>query len=251
MVFVLLSPSKTLDFTRRRTGLKATAPHFHSHALEIAAVMKKFKAKDLEELMDISPKLAELNAGRFKDFVGQEKSPAIIAYQGDVYQGLHAADLSDEELTWSHTHIGILSGLYGLLQPLNTIQPYRLEMGIRVKIGKHKNLYEYWGGDITAQINTLIKKHKLSAVIGCASKEYLDSVQTDDLAAPFIQCDFREMKNGKPVIVALFAKKARGMMARYVIEHKITDAATLKKFNTAGYTFDKKLSTDTHFVFVR
>ena len=251
MVLVLLSPSKTLDFTTRRAGLKAASPHFQTRALKIAAVLKKIKAPQLEKLMGISSKLATLNAERFKNFAGQEQAPAITAYQGDVYQGLNAADLSDADLTWAHKHLGILSGLYGVLQPLDLIRPYRLEMGIKLAVNGHKNLYEYWQDDITAQLNKLIRKNSISAVIGCASKEYLDAVQTDALAAPFIQCDFKEIKNGTPVIVALFAKKARGMMARFVIEHKITNAAGLKKFNSAGYQFDKKLSSAANFVFVR
>lgn len=251
MVLVLLSPSKTLDFSQRRTGLKTAAPHFQKRALELAAALKKLRAKDLEKLMGISTKLAELNVARFKDFAGQEKAAAILAYQGDTYVGFNAVDLSDAELSWANSHIGILTGLYGVLQPLDAIQPYRLEMGTALPVGGHKNLYAYWGDDITARLNALAKKNKLKAVIGCASKEYLDAVQIAGLKVPFINCEFKEMKNGKPVTVGLFAKRARGMMARYVVEHKITDPAALKKFNSAGYTFDKPLSSDNNFIFVR
>lgn len=250
MVLVLLSPAKTLDFTVRRTGLKTTTPHFQDRAQELVAAMKKLSAPKLQTLMGISEKLAALNAARFKDFTTQPFAPAILAYKGDVYQGLNADDLADDDLKWSHNHIGMLSGLYGLLQPLDAIQAYRLEMGI-APVGKYKNLYQYWGGDITAYMNELIRKNKIGAVIGCASQEYLKAVQVEELNAPFIQCDFKENKNGKIQIVALFAKKARGMMARYVIEQRVTDAAALKKFDYAGYKFDKKLSDDSRFVFVR
>lgn len=219
--------------------------------MDIVAVMKKFKPADLEKLMSISPKLAQLNADRFKNFAAQDTAAAILAYQGDTYVGLNARDLSDDDLTWAQDHLGILTGLYGVLRPLDMIQPYRLEMGTKLAIGKHKNLYQYWGNDITDHLNKMIKKHKLNAVIGCASKEYLDAVHTADLPVPFINCDFKEIKNGKPTTIGLFAKRARGGLARYVIEHRVTDPAALKKFNSGGYKFDKTLSSDTNFVFTR
>jgi cytoplasmic iron level regulating protein YaaA (DUF328/UPF0246 family) len=251
MVLVLLSPSKTLDENGRRTGLKMTVPHFQKRAEEVAAVLQSYSAARLGKLMSISDKLAKLNHDRFADFSAQKKAPAILAYQGDVYQGLQARDLSDEDLQWAQNHIGILTGLYGVLRPLDAMQPYRLEMGTKLPVAGAKDLYNYWDGDITAYLNALVKKNKLSAVVGCASNEYLSSVHTDGLAVPFINCEFREMKNGKAVIVALFAKRARGMMARYVVEHRVTDAELVKKFNSVGYKFDKKLSDDTKFVFVR
>jgi uncharacterized protein len=251
MVFVLLSPSKTLDFDTRRTGLKSTVPHFQARAIELAGVLKKLSAMQLGKLMSISPKLSELNAARYKKFSEQVAAPAVLAYQGDTYVGLNAADLSDEELKWAQNHIGILTGLYGMLQPLDAMQAYRLEMGTKLVVGSHKDLYAYWGSDITDRINALVKKNKLNAVIGCASNEYLSSVQIEDLDVPFINCDFKENKSGKLATVGLFAKRARGMMARYVIEHQVADAEALKKFNSAGYKFDKKLSTETNYVFVR
>ncbi len=251
MVFVLLSPSKTLKFDVRRTGLKSVTPHFQKRAEEIAAELKKLSAAKLGALMSISPKLAELNVARYKHFSEQETAPAITAYQGDTYVGLNAADLTDEEITWGHNHVGILTGLYGIVQPLDAIQPYRLEMGTKLPMDDAKDLYHYWDDAITKRINTLVKKNKLTAVIGCASNEYLSSVQIDGLDVPFINCDFKENKNGKLATVGLFAKRARGMMARYVIEHQVADTDALKKFNSGGYKFDKKLSTDSNFVFVR
>jgi len=248
---VLLSPSKTLDEKARRTGLKITRPHFQSRATELAAQLEKLSAANLGKLMSISDKLAQLNYTRYQDFAAQVKSPAVLAYQGDTYVGLNAADLSDEDLNWAQNHLGILTGLYGVLRPLDAMQPYRLEMSTKLAVNKSKNLYDYWGGDITDYLNTLVRKNKLSAVIGCASNEYLSAVQTENLQVPFINCDFKENKNGKLATVGLFAKRARGMMARYVIEHRVTDADQLKKFNSAGYSFDKKLSTDNNWVFVR
>jgi cytoplasmic iron level regulating protein YaaA (DUF328/UPF0246 family) len=272
MVLVLLSPSKTLDENVRRTGIKMTSPHFQDRADELAAVLKTYSAVKLGKLMSISEKLATLNYARYQNFrnpceseglsvTGRDPrirkdcidglAPAILAYQGDTYQGLGANNLSDEDLHWAQNHIGILTGLYGVLRPLDAMQAYRLEMGTKLPVAKAKDLYTYWSGDITAHLNTLVKKNKLSAVIGCASNEYLSSVDTDGLSVPFINCDFKENKNGKLSTVGLFAKRARGMMARFVVEHRVTDAAALKKFDSAGYKFDKKLSDETNFVFVR
>jgi len=251
MVLVLLSPSKTLDEKARRTGLKMTVPYFQARADELVTALEKLSAAKLGKLMSISDKLAQLNHARYQNFSNQIKSPAILAYQGDTYVGFGAQDLSDEDLQWSQHHLGILTGLYGVLRPLDAMQPYRLEMGTKLAIGKAKNLYDYWGGNITDYLNALAKKNKLAAIIGCASNEYLSAVKTDDLTVPFINCDFKENKNGKLTTIGLFAKRARGMMARYVVEHRVTEVEQLKKFNSGGYKFDKKLSDDNNFVFVR
>lgn len=251
MVLVLLSPSKTLDAHVRRTGLKMTKPHFQSRAETLAQALKALSAAQLGKLMGISPKLAELNATRYADFTAQEKAPAVLAYQGDTYIGLNAADLSDDDLRWAQDHLGILSGLYGVLRPLDAMQPYRLEMGTKLVVDGTKDLYAYWDDAITAHLRTLVKKQALSAVIGCASQEYLSAMDTKALGVPFIQCDFKESKNGKLATVGLFAKRARGMMARYAVEHRVTDAEKLKRFNSAGYAFDKKLSDEATYVFVR
>lgn len=251
MVFVLLSPAKTMKFDDARPGLKKTTPYFAEQVTAIARTMKKFTPMQLGALMHISEKLAALNAGRYKDFGKQDIEAAILAFQGDTYIGFDAKTLSDAQLKAAQNHVGILSGLYGVLQPLDTIEPYRLEMGTSVSIAGTKDLYAYWDDAVTARINTLVKKNKAQAVIGCASHEYLRVVHFDRLAAPFIQCDFKENKNGKLATVGLFAKRARGMMARYVVEKNITDPKVLKTFTGGGYAFDKALSDDGNFVFVR
>lgn len=235
----------------KRGGLKTTAPHFMAEAEMLVDELGKYSEKRLSKLMGLSEKLATLNIQRYQDFASQPKSPAIIAYRGDVYQGLNADDLSDDDLRWSHDHIGILSGLYGVIQPLDVIQAYRLEMGTKLKIAKAKNLLEFWGEKVTQRLNEIVEKNKLAAIINFASQEYLSVLQVKTISAPFIQCDFLENKNGKPQNIGIYAKKARGLMERYVIEHRITDAAQLKQFDYAGYKLDKKLSTDTRFVFVR
>lgn len=265
MVYVVLSPAKTLDFKLRRTGITPTLPHFQSRANELVAALRDMSAKDLGHLMKLSPKLSQLNHDRFKAFVDigavepadlqqdptEQYAPSVLAYRGDTYQGLNATDLSDKDLQWSQDHIGILTGLYGVLRPLDIIQPYRLEMGTKLSVGEHKNLYDYWGEAITDHINRHIAEHNLTAVIGCASKEYLDAVQIDHLHVPFVQCDFKEEKDGALKIVGLFAKRARGMMARYVIEKRVTDMDQLKQFDFGGYRYEGALSTDHNFVFVR
>lgn len=255
MVFVLLSPAKTMAFDRPRPKLKGAQPFFQKQAVELVNELKKLSPAKLGKLMSISDKLAQLNVQRFHDF---SHSPsfdytdlAVLAYQGDTYVGLDAKTLTDAQLKDAQKHLGILTGLYGVLQPLDLIQPYRLEMSTPLAVADAKNLYTYWDKTITDHINLLVKKNKAKAVIGCASNEYLSAIQTDKLTVPFIQCDFKEKKNGKITTIGLFAKRARGMMARFVIEQNITDPQELKKFNKDKYKFDAKLSTDDHFVFVR
>lgn len=261
MVFVLLSPAKTMDFTQRRTGLTSTQPHFRKQAHDLVKVLAALTPAKIGALMHISPKLSALNHTRFQEFITgstAKKTPdeaqfamAVLAYQGDTYQGLNARDLSDKDLQWAQDHVGMLTGLYGVLQPLDLIQPYRLEMGTALAVGARKNLYAYWGNALTNHVNALVADKKLKAVIGCASNEYLKALDTDALSVPFIQCEFKEIKNGKPTVVGLFAKRARGAMARYVIAHRITDPKKLKNFDSMGYAFDPALSTDTQFVFTR
>lgn len=261
MLFVLLSPAKTMDFSARRTGLASHAPHFAKDAATLAGILAEKSPQELEKLMRISPKLAALNAARYKAYIpapkagtvpdGQQFAPAVLAYRGDTYSGLNADDLSDDDLAYAHDHTGILSGFYGLLQPLDLIQPYRLEMGTRLAVGKHPDLYHYWGQRLVTRINALVEANNIKAVIGCASNEYLDAVDRSRLAVPFIQCAFMEKKNGKTAIVGLFAKRARGAMARFIIENRITDPQQLQSFDATGYAFAPELSGDTQFVFTR
>lgn len=263
MVYVVLSPAKTLDFKLRRTGVQTTIPFFQSRADNLVETLKKMSPAQIADLMKLSPKLAQLNVDRFQAFtsikdaslpneMSEQFAAAILAYRGDTYQGLNAIDLSDKDLQWAQNHIGILTGLYGVLRPLDVIQPYRLEMGTRLATAEAKNLYEFWNTDITRHVEKHITEHKLQAVIGCASNEYLDALNVGALSVPFIQCDFKEKKkDGSLGIVGLFAKRARGMMARYVIEHRITSPEKIQSFNSGGYHFEPALSTDERFVYVR
>lgn len=255
MVYVLLSPAKTMVFDRARPHMDGATPYFQKHAVTLAAVLAKMGAAKIGKLMAVSDKLAKLNDERFKAFAAKPSADAtdlaILAFRGDTYIGLDAKTLTDAQLKKAQKHIGMLSGLYGVLSPLDLIQPYRLEMGSALTVNAYKNLYGFWGDAITKRVNALVKENKSRAVIGCASNEYLSAVNTDALDVPFIQCDFKEIKNGKATTVGLFAKRARGMMARFVVEHDIKDADALKKFNGGGYAFDKKASTDGICVFTR
>ncbi len=255
MVFVLLSPAKTMAFDRKRPSLIGGAPLLQNKAVELADILREYNASRLGKLLDVSPKLAELNVARFKGFAArpakENSDAAILAYRGDTYIGFDAASLKDADLKWSHDHIGILTGLYGLLRPLDAIQAYRLEMSTKLTNESGKDLYAFWADQITDAINKHIKKNKLKAVIGCASQEYLAAVDIDALEVPFIQCDFKEKRNGKLVTVGLLAKRARGMMARYVVENRVKNSDDLKSFDSGKYKFDKKLSNESHFVFVR
>jgi cytoplasmic iron level regulating protein YaaA (DUF328/UPF0246 family) len=255
MVFVLISPAKTMRFDHLRPQIKGDVPHFQKRATQLSGILKKKSPAELKKLMGISDKLATLNALRFKEFSQLPKKEnanlAILAYQGAVYQGLDAKSFSDSRIKSAQKYIGMLSGFYGLVRPLDLIQAYRLEMSIPLAVGTQKNLYGYWGDDITDHINALVKKYKHKAVIGCVSNEYLDAVDVKKLNVPFIQCVFKEKKGATYKIVALFAKKARGMMARYIVENEITDPKELKNFTSGQYVFNRALSSDTLFVFTR
>lgn len=248
-MYALLSPAKKMNFDCHRTGVEATAPIFADKTAQIATVLKQKTANDLADLMHLSDKLAQLNYDRYQSFEGADQTRAIEAFQGDTYVGFGEKSLSDDDLSYAQNHVGILSGLYGLLRPLDLIKPYRLEMGSKLSVQGSKNLYGFWGDDITQAVNK--SAGEALAIIGLASKEYLSAIDTSQLNAPFIQCDFKEIKEGVPKIVGLFAKRARGMMARFIVENKIENAADLKKFNEAGYVFDQNLSDETTLVFTR
>lgn len=259
MVFALLSPAKTLSFApvpeALRTAVRAL-PHFQSDAAKLAKELRTYDVMALSKLMGLSEKLSALNVARFHVFKAKPGAKtttgaAIFAYRGDVYQGFDVDSLTPAQIRFADAHLGLLTGLYGVLQPLDAMQPYRLEMGTVLPIGPHRNLYDYWGGRITARINELALQGRAKAVIGLASQEYLKAVKLDELAVPFINCDFKERKNGKTATVALFSKKARGMMARYIVTEKVRTPEALKGFKLGGYRFDAKLSDEKRFVFVR
>ena len=226
---------------------------------KLVATARKLSAKKLSELMSISDELAKLNVTRFKawqpEYTADNAKQAILAFDGDVYTGLQAATLSVDDLNWAQQHLGMLSGLYGVLRPLDLMQPYRLEMGsaLATKIGKtaHKNLYGFWGTQITEHINERLQEVNADVVINLASQEYFKSVKVDALNARVIECVFEDEKNGQFKVISFFAKQARGLMARYIVLNRITTPEKLKKFNLAGYVCAVDVSTQERFVFRR
>jgi cytoplasmic iron level regulating protein YaaA (DUF328/UPF0246 family) len=253
MLFVL-SPAKTLDFTPAPPGLPVTRPEMSGDTKALAAVAKTLKAADLRRLMDISEDLAGLNVTRFKAFrpKGAETDvPAALAFAGDVYTGLDARHMSDADLNWAQDRIRILSGLYGLLRPLDLIQPYRLEMGTRLATDRGSTLYDFWGDKPAKALNKAAEGHADKALINLASQEYFGAVDARALKLPVIACAFKEEKDGEARIVSFFAKQARGVMARFAIVNRIDRRDDLKAFDLHGYRYNKTLSSEAEWVFTR
>ena len=250
---IVISPAKSLNFDKKLPTPTYTEPQFLKQAATIQRTLKKKKPKALSELMDISDKLAELNWQRNQNwnlpFTKENARPAIYTFDGEVYQGLDIYTLPETKLDDLQDKLRILSGLYGLLKPLDLMQAYRLEMGTSLPIGKNKNLYEFWKKTITKQLNSELTKDEL--FINLASNEYFTAVDAKALKVPVITPEFKDYKDGQLKMISFFAKKARGMMVRYVID---TDAKTiddLKGFNYEGYGFDANLSKGNTLVFTR
>ncbi|MBX2886231.1 MAG: peroxide stress protein YaaA [Granulosicoccus sp.] len=254
-MLILLSPAKTLDDTTPTRVKKTTLPEFTEHTDTLVAQLKKYKKGRLGKLMNLSDKLAELNVERYQnfevDYTEENSRPAIQMFRGDVYIGLDADTMKSADLTFAQKHVRMLSGLYGLLKPLDRIQPYRLEMGTALKAGRKKNLYEFWGDTITQQINKELASKPNGFVVNLASNEYFNSVQPDALTKPLISPVFLDEKNGEYKLISFFAKKARGAMARYLVDERATDAKVVEGFDRQGYRFSKKLSTAERPVFRR
>ncbi len=237
---LIISPAKTLDFETPAHTKQKSEPLFAKETKALITNLKKLKTKDIKNLMDLSDKLAVLNFQRFQDFGKQPKKQAILAYRGDVYTGLATDDFTDTDFKFAQEHLRIITGLYGLLRPLDLIEPYRLEMGTKLKTAKARDLYQFWGDKLTKELGDEL-------IINLASNEYSNAVKPKDM----ITVNFYETKNGKPRMIGLLAKKARGMMARYIIKNKITTPEKIKKFDYVGYEFDKKTSNENTYNFVR
>lgn len=252
----LIAPAKTLDY---ESNLTIDDFSVSEHLKDSRVLIKELQNKspdDLSSLMGLSEKLSELNFERNMNWKSPTKPSvvsrqAIYAFKGDVYMGLEANSLTKREINYAQKHLGILSGLYGLLKPLDLIYPYRLEMGTKMQTKKGKNLYEFWGNKITNHLNTLLKSHKNKGVINLASVEYFSSVNSDELIGPCISPVFKDYKNGKYKIISFYAKKARGMMARYIIQNKVDSLEALKTFDAGGYKYSKKDSGEFSPVFLR
>lgn len=251
-MYLILSPSKTLDFGASTQKIKTTEPVFEKETKELVDTAKKLSIKDIAKLMDVSEKISSLNYDRYQNFYKQERKAAILAFQGDVYKGLDAATLDADDLNYASNHLGILSGLYGLLRAGDLMYPYRLEMGLSFPVGKNKNLYGFWNDKIAKAINTNMKKTNSTHLINLASNEYGDAVDRETLDKPVIDVVFKDGKKGQvPKVIGIHAKKARGLMARAVIQNQWQDVKDLKKFDSEGYVFDKANSNDTTLTFTR
>ncbi|WP_120634756.1 peroxide stress protein YaaA [Ruegeria sp. EL01] len=252
-MLVVISPAKRLDWAERDE--KATEPAFQDDAIRLSKTARNLTLGDLKKLMDLSDDLARLNRDRYRVFSedpgSDQTRPAALAFAGDTYQGLEAASLDADEMAWAQDHLRILSGLYGILRPLDAIQAYRLEMGSRLKTRRGKNLYEYWRDQLSKALNAQANKIDSNILVNCASQEYFGAVDPKALKLRTITPVFMEDKAGTPKIVSFFAKKARGAMARYVIQHRLTDPKGLLDFDTGGYAYRPDLSEENKPVFVR
>ncbi len=249
-MLVVVSPAKKLDMTPAE-GVAATRPAFAEEAETLAETASGLSQDDLKRLMGISDNLAKLNADRFRAFGEMEEKPAVLAFAGDTYQGLEARSLDPEELDWAQDHLRILSGLYGVLRPLDAIQPYRLEMGSRLRTERGKNLYAFWGSKITHALNAQASEIGTDVLVNCASQEYFGAVDADALRLRVITPVFMEEKAGGPKIVSFYAKKARGAMARFIIQHRLSDPEALKDFDIGGYRYAEELSETDKPAFLR
>ncbi|WP_397541889.1 peroxide stress protein YaaA [Roseovarius salis] len=249
-MLVVLSPAKKMDMTVGDMP-DATEPQFAEDAKQLAEVARGLSAGELQKLMGISDKLARLNADRFADFGTMERASAALAFAGDTYQGLEAGSLEPGEMDWAQEHLRILSGLYGVLRPRDAIEPYRLEMGSRLRTDRGKNLYDYWGDRIARALKSQADEIGTDTLVNCASQEYFGAVDTDALGLRVITPVFMEDKADGPRIVSFYAKKARGAMARFIIQHRLIDPASLCDFDTGGYAYRPELSEPDKPVFVR
>lgn len=253
-MLVVISPAKRLDMSPYE-GLAPTAPAFQDDAVELAGVARGLTVGELQKLMGLSDKLAKLNAERFADFAAdptpESTRPAAFMFDGDTYAGLEARSLDEDALRWAQDHLRILSGLYGLLRPLDAIQPYRLEMGSKLANARGKNLYDYWGDRLAKALNQAGEAMGTDILVNCASNEYFSAVDAAALKLRVITPVFMGERGGQAKIVSFYAKKARGAMARFICENRLTDPEALTAFDTGGYCFSAELSEGDRLVFLR
>lgn len=254
-MLITLSPAKTLDLSPQRLTTVYTTPGRLSDSRELVERLREFPLEELGSLMGISERLARLNYQRFVDwdtpFAPGAAKQAILAFQGDVYQGLDAASLSAEDLDYAQDHLRILSGLYGVLRPLDLMLPYRLEMGTRLSNGRGKNLYEFWGDLITDVLSVALEAQGDDLLVNLASNEYFKAVRPKRLRGRILTPAFKEGKAGKYRVIGVFAKKARGLMSRYIIQNRLSEPEALKRFDAEGYAFNPGLSSETEWAFTR
>lgn len=250
---VLLSPAKSLDFKSQLPTEKISSLCFEKEAEYLNSILKRKSPKDLSYLMGVSDKIADLNYERNHDwslpFTKKNSRQAVYAFSGDVYRGLDAYSIDDDKIDFMQSTVRIISGLYGLIKPLDLIQPYRLEMGTKMSFDNNRNLYDFWRENISNQLNSELNEHE--PVLNLASNEYFKAIDSKVIKSDIYSANFKEFKDGKYKTIAIFSKKARGMMTRYIIENSITDISALKAFNVDGYIYHEKLSSDKELIFTR
>ncbi len=254
-MLIVISPAKTLDYETPPATDKFTQPELLKYSKELITRCRKLTPEQIGSMMKISDKLAGLNAARFADwqpdFTPNNAKQALLAFKGDVYTGLDANSFSATEFEYAQQHLRMLSGLYGLLKPLDLMQAYRLEMGIRLDNKRGKNLYEFWGSIITDKLNLALAEQGDNVLINLASNEYFKAVKRKEVDASIITPVFKDCKNGQYKVISFFAKKARGLMARYIIQNQVKDVAGLTLFNQEGYFFSEVDSSPTELIFKR
>jgi len=254
-MLILISPAKTLDYSISVLDIKPTAISFPKESLELIKGLKKLKAKDLQDLMGISPKLGQLNFERFQQyefpFKEEEAKPALLVFKGEVFVGINAENFSVEDMNYAQDHLRILSGLYGVLRPMDAILPYRLEMGTKYSTKKFKHLYDFWGMKIHKVIQDLLDAQEEKVLINLASNEYYKSVKANKLDARIITPQFKDFKNGQYKMISFFAKKARGLMTNFILKNRISNPDELKLFNREGYEYNDRLTEGDNWVFTR
>ncbi len=254
-MLTIISPAKTLDYESELATQRFTLPDLLDKSSQLIAIARKLSPADISSLMGISDKLAHLNAERFNDwqpdFSPKNARQAILAFKGDVYTGLQAQDFSEKDFDFAQQHLRMLSGLYGLLRPLDLMQPYRLEMGIRLNNPQGTNLYAFWGELLTEKLNAVLKEQGDNILVNLASDEYFKAVKPGKLDGEIIKPVFLDQKNGNYKVISFYAKKARGLMSRFIIKERLTQRKQLQEFSLEGYQFDASRSEGNELVFTR
>ena len=254
-MLIIISPAKTLDFETKSVTDTFSKPDFLVESKKLISTLRMFKPEQLSELMSISPKLAYLNFERFQEwktpYNEKEGKQSLLAFRGEVFTGINADSFTEDDFIFSQDHLRILSGLYGVLRPLDIILPYRLEMGTKLKTQNSKNLYEFWGDKITNSINKTLKLSEDNILINLASNEYFKSINKKKLNGRIITPLFKDFKNGEYKMISIYAKKARGLMTSYIIKNRISDPEKLKLFDAGGYYYNDSLSKNDIPIFTR
>lgn len=249
-MLTVVSPAKRLN-EAAQADFDLTEPLYGEEAKQLASVARGLAPAEISKLMHISDALADLNYKRYRDFGTMPRGAAALVFDGDTYSGLEAKSLDPDEMTWAADHLRILSGMYGLLRPTDAIEPHRLEMGSRLKTSRGKTLYEFWGSRISDALNAQAMEIGADVLVNCASDEYFRAVDRDGLRLRVITPVFKETRQGQPRIVSFFAKKARGAMARFIIQNRLTDPESLKDFEAGGYVYRPDMSEADKLVFLR